>query len=187
MRNENNNQPLECSQASRPAARVIQSCHLSPLSLSGMECPLRLLSDWRAMGRRRPFTTNLLMEPALQSSLVAGCLACVAPRHFLMPVSPKQILPVGGLPSWGQVVLSPNERTSSFPENRVVPPVSPVSTPSRCGDRSEWPFLLTKPHSRGRGSSASHSERPSDRLALGGWAVPRACSHPSSVVVTQQS
>lgn len=135
-----------------------------------MECPLRLLSDWRAMGRRRPFTTNLLMEPALQSSLVAGCLACVAPRHFLMPVSPKQILPVGCLPSWGQVVLSPNERTSSFPENRVVPPVSPVSTPSRCGDRSEWPFLLAKPHSRGRGSSASHraTERPAGTGRAGG-------------------
>lgn len=109
-----------------------------------MECPLQQLGDWRTVGRRGPFSSNFLMEPELQSSSVAGCLDCVAPRHFLIRVSPKQILPVGCPQSRGQVVLSPNECSLSFPENRVVPPVGPVSTPTGVGTGGRPAFPLLK-------------------------------------------
>lgn len=123
-----------------------------PLSLSGMECPLQQLGGFGNMGRRRFLASNFLMEPGLQSSLVAGCLGSHC-SVTLPHTSHSQTNPPSRFSSEqeaGKYSHPISTINLSFPENRVVPPVCPVPAPSTWSVGME---RKAKPHSRGSGSS----------------------------------
>lgn len=121
----------------------------------------------QTMGEDKTTRPSFLMEPGLQASLMAGCLGscCWAPlphtSHFLTnPPSRLSSKPEQEAAKYSHPIRTIN---LSFPENRVVSPVGPVSHPSAWwwgwggGDREEGmgrrAGLGAKPHSREEGSS----------------------------------